>query len=265
MYTRPQKILIIDDDVELATLLTDYLTLEGFEARSAQNGLDGLTMLAGDEFDLVVLDVMMPGMSGTETLTKIREKYKIPVLMLTARGDPVDRILGLELGADDYVPKPCTPRELVARMRAILRRTASGENSNGPVQVGKLAVDLSFMPYAPVIFISAKTGQRLDRLFETISFVHSQNSMRIPTGKLNEVLAESTARVQPPTDKGKRLRIYYMTQASTRPPAFVFFVNDAKLFHFSYQRYLENRIREVFGLSGTPVRFIIRERGEGKK
>ena len=143
MYTRPQKILIIDDDVELATLLTDYLTLEGFEARSAQNGLDGLTMLAGDEFDLVVLDVMMPGMSGTETLTKIREKYKIPVLMLTARGDPVDRILGLELGADDYVPKPCTPRELVARMRAILRRTASGENSNGPVQVDKLAVDLS--------------------------------------------------------------------------------------------------------------------------
>lgn len=129
----------------------------------------------------------------------------------------------------------------------------------------KLAVDLSFMPYAPVIFISAKTGQRLDRLFETISFVHSQNSMRIPTGKLNEVLAESTARVQPPTDKGKMLRIYYMTQASTRPPAFVFFVNDAKLFHFSYQRYLENRIREVFGLSGTPVRFIIRERGEGKK
>ena len=129
----------------------------------------------------------------------------------------------------------------------------------------KLAVDLSFMSYAPVIFISAKTGQRLDRLFETISFVHSQNSMRIPTGKLNEVLAESTARVQPPTDKGKRLRIYYMTQASTRPPAFVFFVNDAKLFHFSYQRYLENRIREVFGLSGTPVRFIIRERGEGKK
>ncbi len=143
MYTRPQKILIIDDDVELATLLIDYLTLEGFDAKSAQNGLDGLTMLAAEEFDLIVLDVMMPGMSGTETLTKIREKYKTPVLMLTARGDPVDRILGLELGADDYVPKPCTPRELVARMRAILRRTASGDNSNGPVQVGKLVVDLS--------------------------------------------------------------------------------------------------------------------------
>lgn len=129
----------------------------------------------------------------------------------------------------------------------------------------KLSVDFSFMSYAPVLFISAKTGQRLDKLFELISFVHSQNSMRISTGKLNEVLAEATARVQPPTDKGKRLKIYYMTQASTRPPAFVFFVNNAELFHFSYQRYLENQIREVFGLDGTPVRFIIRERGEGKK
>lgn len=129
----------------------------------------------------------------------------------------------------------------------------------------KLANDFSFMSYAPVMFISAKTGQRLDKLFEMISFVHSQNSMRVSTGKLNEVLADATARVQPPTDKGKRLKIYYMTQASTRPPTFVFFVNNAELFHFSYQRYLENQIRAVFGLDGTPVRFIIRERGEGKK
>ena len=129
----------------------------------------------------------------------------------------------------------------------------------------KLANDFSFMSYAPFIFISAKTGQRIDRLFELISFVHSQNSMRISTGKLNEVLADATARVQPPTDKGKRLKIYYMTQASTRPPTFVFFVNNAELFHFSYQRYLENQIREIFGLDGTPVRFIIRERGENKK
>lgn len=129
----------------------------------------------------------------------------------------------------------------------------------------KLSTDFSFMPYAPVLFISAKTGQRLDKLFDLIAFVHSQNSMRISTGKLNEVLAEATSRVQPPTDKGKRLRIYYMTQASTRPPTFVFFVNNSELFHFSYQRYLENQIREVFGLDGTPVRFIIRERGEGRK
>lgn len=129
----------------------------------------------------------------------------------------------------------------------------------------KLLNDFSFMSFAPIMFISAKTGQRIDRLFEMISFIHSQNSMRISTGKLNEVLAGATARVQPPTDKGKRLKIYYMTQASTRPPTFVFFVNNAELFHFSYQRYLENQIREVFGLDGTPVRFIIRERNEGKK
>ncbi len=129
----------------------------------------------------------------------------------------------------------------------------------------KLMNDFSFMSFAPIIFISAKTGQRLDKLFEMISHVHSQNSMRISTGKLNEVLADATARVQPPTDKGKRLKIFYMTQASTRPPTFVFFVNNAQLFHFSYQRYLENQIRDIFGLEGTPVRFIIRERNEGKK
>lgn len=129
----------------------------------------------------------------------------------------------------------------------------------------KLTNDFSFMSYAPIMFISAKTGQRIDKLYEMISFVHSQNSMRISTGKLNEVLAGATARVQPPTDKGKKLKIYYMTQASTRPPTFVFFVNNAELFHFSYQRYLENQIRDIFGLDGTPVRFIIRERGDGKK
>lgn len=129
----------------------------------------------------------------------------------------------------------------------------------------KLAVDFSFMSYAPVIFISAQTGLRIDKLYEMIVFVHSQNSMRISTGKLNEVLSIATARVQPPTDKGKRLKIYYMTQASTRPPTFVFFVNNKELFHFSYQRYLENQIRDIFGLDGTPIRFMIRERNEGKK
>lgn len=122
--------------------------------------------------------------------------------------------------------------------------------------------DFSFMSYAPIIFISAKTGQRIDRLFELIKFVDDQNSIRISTGKLNDILATATARVQPPTDKGKRLKIYYMTQASTRPPTFVFFVNKAELFHFSYQRYLDNQIREVFGLEGTPTRLIVRERGE---
>ncbi len=127
----------------------------------------------------------------------------------------------------------------------------------------KLMNDFSFMSYAPIIFISAKTGQRLERLFELIKFVDEQNAMRISTGKLNDVLAAATARVQPPTDKGKRLKIYYMTQASTRPPTFVCFVNKAELFHYSYQRYIDNQIREVFGLEGTPTRFVIRER-DGK-
>ncbi|MGW8114737.1 ribosome biogenesis GTPase Der [Caproicibacterium sp. NSD3] len=122
--------------------------------------------------------------------------------------------------------------------------------------------DFSFMDYAPIIFISAKTGQRIDQLFSMIKQVAKSNSMRIATGMLNDVLAQATARVQPPTDKGRRLKIYYMTQASTNPPTFVCFVNSAELFHFSYQRYLENRIRETFGLEGTPVRFIIRERGD---
>lgn len=126
----------------------------------------------------------------------------------------------------------------------------------------KLMNDFSFMPYAPIIFISAKTGQRIDRLFELIKYVYTQNTMRISTGKLNDILADATARVQPPSDKGKRLKIFYMTQASTRPPTFVCFCNRADLFHFSYQRYLENQIRSTFGLEGTPVRFIIRERGD---
>ena len=122
----------------------------------------------------------------------------------------------------------------------------------------------SFMSFAPIIFISAKTGQRLDRLFELIKYVHAQNTMRISTGMLNDVLADATARTQPPTDKGKRLKIYYITQASTAPPTFVCFCNRAELFHFSYQRYIENQIRATFGLEGTPVRFVIRERGDGK-
>ena len=129
----------------------------------------------------------------------------------------------------------------------------------------KLAVDFAFMKFAPFVFISAKTGQRVDRLFEQIAYVYAQSTMRISTGKLNEILGAATARVQPPTDKGRRLKIYYMTQIGIKLPHFVCFCNDAKLFHFSYQRYLENQIREVFGLEGTPVRFIIRERGEGKK
>lgn len=121
---------------------------------------------------------------------------------------------------------------------------------------------LSYMPYAPVMFLSALTGQRVDRLFPMIQEVAEQNAMRITTGALNSVLADATTRVQPPTDKGRRLKIYYMTQVSSKPPHFVIFCNDARLFHFSYQRYLENQIREVFGLKGTPIRITIRQKGD---
>ena len=122
--------------------------------------------------------------------------------------------------------------------------------------------DLSYMTYAPIVFISALTGQRVDRLFELINYVNDQSAMRITTGMLNSVLADATARVQPPTDKGRRLKIYYMTQVGIRPPHFVCFCNDARLFHFSYQRYLENQIRSTFGLEGTPVRLTVRQRSD---
>ena len=122
--------------------------------------------------------------------------------------------------------------------------------------------DLSFMSYAPVLFISALTGQRTERLFELINYVNDQSSMRITTGMLNNVLADAQARVQPPTDKGRRLKIYYMTQTGIKPPNFVIFCNSKELFHFSYQRYLENQIRAVFGLEGTPIRIVLRQKGE---
>ena len=128
----------------------------------------------------------------------------------------------------------------------------------------KINLELGFMLYAPQVYISALTGQRVEKLFELIDYVHAQNSMRIKTGMLNDVLAEATMKVQPPSDKGKRLKIYYMTQASTCPPTFVVFVNNKELMHFSYLRYLENQIRGVFGLEGTPVRFIVRERSSGE-
>ena len=122
--------------------------------------------------------------------------------------------------------------------------------------------DLSFMPYAPIVFISALTGQRVPRLFELINYVNEQSVMRIPTGTLNSLLADAMARVQPPTDKGRRLKLYYMTQTGVRPPTFIIFCNDRELFHFSYQRYIENQLRGTFGLEGTPIRLIVRQRGE---
>lgn len=126
----------------------------------------------------------------------------------------------------------------------------------------KLEVDFSFMSYAPFVFISALTGQRIDKLFELIKYTAEQNARRITTGMLNDLLSYATARVQPPSDKGKRLKLYYMTQASTKPPTFVVFCNSKDLFHYSYQRYIENQVREAFSLDSTPIRIVVRERGE---
>ena len=126
----------------------------------------------------------------------------------------------------------------------------------------RLKQGFAFYVICPFVFISAKTGTRVEKLYDIIKFVNEQNSMRISTGMLNDVLAYATTRVQPPSDKGKRLKVYYITQPSTKPPTFVTFVNKKDLFHFSYQRYIENQVRSTFGLEGTPIRFIVRERGD---
>lgn len=138
------------------------------------------------------------------------------------------------------------------------------EKDNNTVKefTDKIRTSLAYMPYAPILFISAKTGQRLPKLYEYIKYVNEQAALRISTGMLNDVLSDAITRVPPPTDRGRRLKIYYMTEAGVRPPTFVVFCNEAELFHFSYQRYLENKMREVFGFHGTPIRFVIRQKGD---
>ena len=138
------------------------------------------------------------------------------------------------------------------------------DNSTTGEFTKKVTEALSYMEYAPILFISAKTGQRVDRLFEEINYVNNQSKMRVSTGMLNDVLADAVARVQPPSDKGRRLKIYYMTQNAVAPPTFVLFCNNAELFHFSYQRYIENCLRQTFGFKGTPVKLIIRQKGENE-
>ena len=124
----------------------------------------------------------------------------------------------------------------------------------------KVNEKLGFMQYAPVLFISVRTGQRVHRLLELVKFIYEQASLRISTGMLNDLLNEATAMVQPPSDKGRRLKLYYAVQAAVRPPTFVIFMNDRELFHYSYERYLENQLRKSYGFEGTPIRFILRER-----
>ena len=149
----------------------------------------------------------------------------------------------------------------------VVNKWDSIEKDNSTVNefTKKIRESLAYMTYAPIIFVSAKTGQRIGDLFERILYVQNQTNTRISTGMLNDVLGEATMRTQPPTDKGRRLKIYYMTQISVAPPTFVIFCNNAELFHYSYQRYIENCLRETFGFVGTPIKLIIRERGEDNK
>ena len=182
------------------------------------------------------------------------ERSDVCVIMIDAKEGPTEqdtKVAGLALDSG----KACIIA--VNKWDAIEKndKTMSAFNK-------KIAVDFSFMPWAPVVYISAKTGQRVDQLLRTVTAVAANSATRIKTGTLNELLAQITTRVQPPSDKGKRLKIFYMTQTSVKPPTFVCFCNNKELFHFSYQRYIENRIRETFALDGTPIRMIIRERGE---
>ncbi|MBR5601884.1 MAG: ribosome biogenesis GTPase Der, partial [Clostridia bacterium] len=142
--------------------------------------------------------------------------------------------------------------------------TVEKDNNTVKQYTEKIQTALAYMPYAPLIFVSAKTGQRIPNIYEHIKYVHNQANTRISTGMLNDVLAEATMRAQPPTDKGRRLKIYYMTQISVAPPTFVIFCNNIELFHFSYQRYLENCLRDTFGFRGTPIKLIIRQKGDDK-
>ena len=182
------------------------------------------------------------------------ERADVCVIMLDARDGVTDqdtKIAGLahEAGKASII--------VVNKWDLVEKKTGTMEKMRRDIMR-----DLSFMSYAPVLFISAATGQRTDRLFELINFVNDQSSMRISTGMLNDVLSDAQARVQPPTDKGRRLKIYYMTQTGIKPPNFVIFCNSRELFHFSYQRYIETQIRSVFGLEGTPVRIVIRQKGD---
>ena len=146
----------------------------------------------------------------------------------------------------------------------VVNKWDSIEKDNSSVKefTDKIRTALAYMPYAPILFVSAKTGQRMNTIFERIKYVHNQANTRISTGMLNDVLGEATMKVQPPSDKGKRLKIYYMTQTSVAPPTFVLFCNDAELFHFSYQRYIENCLRQTFGFVGTPIRLVIKMKGD---
>lgn len=210
--------------------------------------------------------------AGIRKKSKVNEKIEhfsvLRAYMAVDRADVCVIVIDAEVGFTEQDSKIAgyAHEQGKASIIAVNKWDAIEKNDNTMKEFQtKLENDFSFMSYVPFVFISAKTGQRVNKLFEMINYVNEQNCMRISTGTLNDVLSYATTRVQPPSDKGRRLKIYYMTQPSTKPPTFVTFVNRSDLFHFSYQRYIENQIRSTFGLTGTPVRFIVRERGDSGK
>lgn len=225
------------------------------------------TVIENDEGKFVFIDT-----AGIRKKSKVTEKVEhysvLRAYMAVDRADVCVTVIDAEVGFTEQDSKVAGYAHEQGKASIVAVNKWDSIEKNGRTMDEyrkKLENDFSFMSYVPMIFISAKTGQRVNQLYSMIREVNEKNSMRISTGMLNDILAYATTRVQPPSDKGKRLKIYYMTQASTKPPTFVTFVNRADLFHFSYQRYLENQIRSSFGLEGTPVRFIVRERGGGDK
>lgn len=194
------------------------------------------------------------------------EKYSVMrALMAVERSDVVMIMISAEEGVTEQDTKIAGEAHNRGKACIIIVNKWDLIEKNGKTieeYTAKIRHDLIYMTYAPILFISALTGQRVHKLFELIAYVNAQTTIRITTGQLNNILAESTSRVQPPAEKGRRLKIYYMTQTGIRPPTFVMFCNDAQLFHFSYKRYIENQIRAVYKLEGTPIKMIVRQKGE---
>ncbi len=207
--------------------------------------------------------------AGIRKKSKVNEKIEhfsvLRAYMAVDRADVCVIVIDAEVGFTEQDSKIAgyAHEQGKASIIAVNKWDAIEKNDNTMKEFQtKLENDFSFMSYVPFVFISAKTGQRVNKLFEMINYVNEQNCMRISTGTLNDVLSYATTRVQPPSDKGRRLKIYYMTQPSTKPPTFVTFVNRSDLFHFSYQRYIENHLRQTFGFKGTPIRIVVRQRGD---
>ena len=238
--------------------------------RAIVSDIAGTTRDAIDtEFENETGKYVLIDTAGVRKKSKIKEsieKFSIMrTLLAIERADVCLMMIDAVQGVTDQDAKIAgEAHEAGKGVIIVVNKWDAVEKETGTLEKYKKEVydKLKYLSYAPIIFISAKTGQRVNKLFDMINHVAAQNSMRISTSVLNQVINEAIAIVQPPTDKGKRLKIFYMTQASTKPPTFVVFVNDKDLFHFSYERYLLNQIRKEFGLTGTPVRMIVRERGE---